>query len=261
MELTRTEFSLLELFLRNPRQVLTRSADLRARLGLRLRADVELARGVRRLPAAEDRGGRGAAADPYGARRRLRPARAMTLRARLTLSAALAVAAAVVLASIARLLRRAQRDARRDRRRRCAHERRSSSERPFDEGFPPVPEPLLGGARAATSSSSPRTAARSAAARRDARAAGGRAHARRRRRQPRTRSSPTPRFPGTHVRMLVVPFGQRARAADRTPADGGGRRARPVALDPARRRARRQRLGGAARPRRRAVRARSDPSG
>ena len=37
IELTRTEFALLELFLRNPRQVLTRSRDLRARLGLRLR--------------------------------------------------------------------------------------------------------------------------------------------------------------------------------------------------------------------------------
>ena len=34
LELTRTEFLLLELFLRHPRQVLTRSVDLRARLGL-----------------------------------------------------------------------------------------------------------------------------------------------------------------------------------------------------------------------------------
>ena len=67
---------LLELFLRNPRQVLTRSADLRARLGLRLRARLELARGLRRLPAPQARGGGRAAADPHGARRRLRAARA-----------------------------------------------------------------------------------------------------------------------------------------------------------------------------------------
>ena len=37
-------------------------ADLRARLGLRLRAELELARGLRRLPAPQARGGRRAAA-------------------------------------------------------------------------------------------------------------------------------------------------------------------------------------------------------
>ena len=51
IELTRTEFSLLELFLLNPRQVLTR------------------------LPPPQDRAGRQAAADPDGPRRRLRAAR------------------------------------------------------------------------------------------------------------------------------------------------------------------------------------------
>ena len=79
IELTRTEFLLLELFLRNPRQVLTRSRDLRARVGLRLRAALERARGVRGLPAPQARGGRRAAPDPHRARRRLRAARAVTL--------------------------------------------------------------------------------------------------------------------------------------------------------------------------------------
>ena len=41
IELTRTEFELLELFLRHPRQVLTRATDLRARVGLRLRAELQ----------------------------------------------------------------------------------------------------------------------------------------------------------------------------------------------------------------------------
>src|SRR5215207_9507708 len=72
---------------------------LRSRLGLRLRPRVELARGLRRLPAAQDRGGRGAAAPPHGARRRLRAALAMSLRRRLTLACAAAVALAVVLAA------------------------------------------------------------------------------------------------------------------------------------------------------------------
>ena len=100
MELTRTEFSLLELFLRNPRQVLTRSLIFERVWGYDFGPDVELARGLRRLPAPEDRGRRRAAPHPHGSRHRLRAARAMTLRTRLTLSAALAVAAAVVLASI-----------------------------------------------------------------------------------------------------------------------------------------------------------------
>ena len=42
IELTRTEFLLLELFLLNPRQVLPARADLRACLGVRLRTDLEL---------------------------------------------------------------------------------------------------------------------------------------------------------------------------------------------------------------------------
>src|SRR5439155_4846379 len=52
-----------------------------------------------RLPAAQDRSGRRASADPDRPRRRLRPARAMSFRARLTLVAAAAVALAVIAAS------------------------------------------------------------------------------------------------------------------------------------------------------------------
>src|SRR5207245_10625550 len=59
----------------------------------------DLPRRLRRLPAAEDRGGREAASDPDGARRRLRVARGMSFRARMTLVAAAAVALAVVVAS------------------------------------------------------------------------------------------------------------------------------------------------------------------
>src|SRR5205085_1874479 len=78
---------------------------LRARVGLRLRLRVELARRVHRVSAAEDGGGRAAAPDPHGARRRVRAAGAMnfrnlSFRARLTLVAAAAVALAVVLASV-----------------------------------------------------------------------------------------------------------------------------------------------------------------
>ena len=78
VELTRTEFLLLELLMRHPRQVLDPHADLRARLGLRLRPELELARGLRRLPAPQ---ARRAAGDPDGARRRLRPARGSELPA------------------------------------------------------------------------------------------------------------------------------------------------------------------------------------
>ena len=58
IELTRTEFNLLELFLRNPRQVLERTLILERVWGVRLRADHELARRLHRLPAPEDGGGR-----------------------------------------------------------------------------------------------------------------------------------------------------------------------------------------------------------
>src|SRR5262249_10251429 len=77
-------------------------ADHGAGLELRLRADVESARGVHQLPAAEDGGGRGAAPDPYGARGRVRVAgaRAVSLRTRLTLAGGGAVFVALAIASL-----------------------------------------------------------------------------------------------------------------------------------------------------------------
>ena len=77
IELTRTEYDLLELLCCATRGRCSRaSADLRARLGLRLRPDVQLARRLHRLPAPQARGRRRAAPDPHGARHRLRAARA-----------------------------------------------------------------------------------------------------------------------------------------------------------------------------------------
>src|SRR5581483_555868 len=67
---------------------------------LRLRADLECARRLHRLPAPQDRSRRRTAPDPDGARRRLRPPRVMSFRVRLTLAATLAVTAAIVLASV-----------------------------------------------------------------------------------------------------------------------------------------------------------------
>ena len=66
--LTRIEFDLLELFLRHPRQVLTRRGHLGAGLGLRLRLGDQLARRLRRLPPAQDRGRGRAPLPPHGAR-------------------------------------------------------------------------------------------------------------------------------------------------------------------------------------------------
>ena len=99
IELTRTEFSLLELFLLNPRQVLTTVDHLRARLGLRLRPRLQLARRLHRLPAAQAGAARSATPDPDGARRGLRPPRAMSFRTRIALAGAAAVAVAVAAAS------------------------------------------------------------------------------------------------------------------------------------------------------------------
>ena len=76
LELTKTEFDLLELLMFNAGIVVTRDIDLRAHLGLRLRDVVEVARRVHRVPAAQDRGRRRAAAHPHGPRRRLHGSRA-----------------------------------------------------------------------------------------------------------------------------------------------------------------------------------------
>src|SRR5580704_8371534 len=76
--------------------------DLRVRVGLRLRASLELAGGVRRLSAPQDRGRRGAAsgADGAGSRLRVEVLAAMSFRRRVVLLAAGAVAAAIVIASV-----------------------------------------------------------------------------------------------------------------------------------------------------------------
>src|SRR5581483_1708926 len=73
-------------------------------LGLRRRHGVQLPRGLHRLSAPQDRGGRRAAPHPNGARRGLRAPRGMTFRARLTFAAAAAVAVGILLASAAAFL-------------------------------------------------------------------------------------------------------------------------------------------------------------
>ena len=100
IELTRTEFLLLELFLRNAKPGADPLGDLRPRLGLRLRAALERARGLRQLPPPQAGGRRRAPADPHRARRRLRSPRAVTFRTRLALASAIAVAAAIAAASL-----------------------------------------------------------------------------------------------------------------------------------------------------------------
>ena len=74
IELTATEYRLLHYLMLNPRRVLTRGADPRPRLGLRLRRRRARARDLRQLPAQEARPAR-PAADPHRARGRLRAAR------------------------------------------------------------------------------------------------------------------------------------------------------------------------------------------
>ena len=92
LELTRTEFALLELFLRNPRQVLTRSLIFERVWGYDFGpASNSLEVYVGYLRRKTGGGGRAAAA-AHGARRRLRPARAMSFRRRLLLACAAAVA-------------------------------------------------------------------------------------------------------------------------------------------------------------------------
>ena len=101
LALTRTEFLLLEMFMRHPRQVLTRSAIFEHVWGYDFGSTLELARRLHGLPAPQDRGRRRAAPAAHGARRRLRAARlAMSFRRRITLVSAAAVAIAVVLASL-----------------------------------------------------------------------------------------------------------------------------------------------------------------
>ena len=72
IELTRTEFLLLELFLRNPRQVLTRDVIFDRVWGYDFGPASNSLEVYVGLPAPQDRGRGRAAADPHGPRRRLR---------------------------------------------------------------------------------------------------------------------------------------------------------------------------------------------
>ena len=101
VELTRTEYQLLELLMLNAGRVLPHNLDLRARVGLRLRPGVERAPRLHRLPAAQARTGGGAPAAPHRARCGLRPARAVSLRMRIAAAAAGAVAVVVLVAAAA----------------------------------------------------------------------------------------------------------------------------------------------------------------
>ena len=93
--------------MRHPRQVLTRAAIFERVWGYDFGSALELARRLHRLPAPQDRGGRRAAADPHGARRRLRAARTpMSFRAPPRRCVA---AAAVALAVVRRRRRRLRR--------------------------------------------------------------------------------------------------------------------------------------------------------
>ena len=95
IETTRTEYLLLELFLRNPRRVLTRSTIFEAVWGYDFGyASNSLDVYIGYLRRKTEVGGR-ATPDPHPARRRLRPPGAMSFRARLMLLVAAAVALAV----------------------------------------------------------------------------------------------------------------------------------------------------------------------
>src|SRR5918999_2834487 len=86
---------------RAPRAGARALPDPGARLGLRLRIELELARRLHRLPAPQARGGRGAPADPDRALGRVRPPpRRMTFRRRIALLSGLAVAVTIVLTSL-----------------------------------------------------------------------------------------------------------------------------------------------------------------
>ena len=223
IELTRTEFSLLELFMRNPRQVLTRSVIFERVWGYDFGYALELARRLRRLPAPQDRGGRPAAADPDDPRRRLRPARADELpraarrsrpRPRSPSRSSLALGVAYV------VVRDQLRGA--GRRRACAARRERSRSAGCGSGAAILAHPAaaLGGA-AATSRSSRRDGRDAAAAERrrsrcrsrgrDGQVAAG---------DGRRRSSPTTRVGGDRTSACytvpATPTGSRSRSRGRS---------------------------------------------
>ena len=146
IELTRTEFLLLELFLRNARQVLTRSVIFDRvwdyDFGPRSNAlEVYVSYLRRKLEA-----GRRAPPHPHRARRRLRSPRAVTFRTRLALASAIAVAAAIAAASLVSygLVRSQLRGSIDDALRARARQVQIPDQRRLDEFG--LPDPLLGGA-------------------------------------------------------------------------------------------------------------------
>ena len=121
IELTRTEFLLLELLPAAPRSGSHAPSDLGKRLGLRLRPGLEFSRRLYRLPAQKDRVARRDSTDSNSPRRRIRPsgmsppigrplesrggwlgggrAARLQVRSRVALIIALAVSVAVILVS------------------------------------------------------------------------------------------------------------------------------------------------------------------
>ncbi len=101
LQLTRTEFLLLELFMRHPRQVLSRSVIFEQVWGYDFGSSSNSLGVYMGYLQAQDRDGRGVTAAAHRARRRLRAAHApMSFRRRITLVSAAAVAVAVMLASL-----------------------------------------------------------------------------------------------------------------------------------------------------------------
>ena len=102
IDLSRTEFTLLELFMRHPRQVLTRTQIFEAVWGYDLGATSNALGVYMGYLRRKTEAGRRAAPAAHGPRRRLRAARGLivALRARLTLMSALIVGVTLVLASL-----------------------------------------------------------------------------------------------------------------------------------------------------------------
>ena len=101
IELTRTEYQLLELLMLNPRRVLTSELIYDRVWGYDVPAEREHAEGLHRIPPAQAGSGRWSAAHPHRARHRVRAPRAMSLRRRITAAVALAVAGVAVLLAVA----------------------------------------------------------------------------------------------------------------------------------------------------------------
>ena len=185
-------------------------ADLRARLGLRLRLELELARRLHGLPAPQDGGGRRAAAPAHRARRRLRAAglmRSLPLRRRMTIAVARRGGRRGGAGGAVAYLAVREPAALRGRPRAAGPARvRAAAGRPSGRRAAAVPAPARAPRRAdAVHPGARRRRGRRSADRHRARStAGRRPRARRRGRRRRRRSSPTRDVDGTHVRVLTT---------------------------------------------------------